>query len=975
MRRKHFKRFLAVGLSCAMMVSSWSVTGITVKADPTTEEMVANAEYNLALNKTATANPTNHEGSEKILTDGKFTPGGDHAATTFNTPNTYYQIDLGTVYDASTLDKLVVAYKGDDDGYIPGKGYEIQYSANGLDFTTAKTISGATVKSQISKTNFVEEEDLTGIAGKVRYVRLFYKDSYSYGIQATEIAILDTNGDKAEVEPEVCADAKSVTLRTDDYNQITYHIEASEGQEGYKYLVYLENVVSSKLIGNGVDAGKDYTVDNVLSGAHTVRVIACHDGAASKGISSDSVMIQDISTLIRQKRNIANAYTNGYPAKIVDMKSIYEGHSLDTAAKALDGILLLGEGSDAAMRTAAGSPQYFVIDLGEYYTPSEMKEMLLAYTNSDTCASDTKVEFSLDGEQYTEVGNKTGYVFAATSANFCAVNRVPLNKIENYTEKAVRFVKVTLSGGVSTWGYVINEVGLIANTDEPTIVGSNIPEAADVTITQNAFESFTYNITAGAEQEDAVYVVSLGSKVINKEAKAGVDYIYEGVDAGEYTLKVSTLDDGWLSKGITKAVTVDGYINYINSSLNLVYSNSHPEVTATCNSDNRNYSNPNTGLVEGSQGIGAVIDAIRNGVYTDYAHHTGYLQTRPDREDAEIIYDLGKGYDPEDIHSVIAMYERAGNAATEYEILFSATGEEDSYERVFYAKDVQWKQFIQDKVDVSSYGQDTVRFIKYSIITGNYMRHSDERDENGKLKEYGCSGYHLCELAVMGNEKMLPQKVTNVTAESPEYNTIVVHWEDVEDLNCTYNIYVDGQKKVQGVQPGVNTATITVPAGVHQVKVCSVLDGIESIADEVSVAVEAETTTRAPKPTITAGPTTEMTTTVETTTVVSTEKTPTKTPTVKITKISKATKAKASKKAKISIKKVKNAKKYKVQIATSKKFKKVLVTKTVKKATVTIKNKKLKNKKKLYVRVKVGKTIDKKIVYSKWSKPKKIEIK
>lgn len=973
MRRKHFKRVLAVGLSCAMMVSSWSVTGITVKADPTTEEMVANAQYNLALNKTATANPTKQEGSEKVLTDGKFTPGGDYAATTFGTPNTYYQIDLGTIYDAGTVDKLVVAYKEAKDGDTPVNGYEIQYSANGLDFVTVKTISGAMVKSQITATNLVEEEDLTGIAGKVRYVRLLYKNSYQWGIQATEIAILDINGDKKEVEADVCADAKSVSLRTDDYNQITYHIEAGEGQKDYKYLVYLENVVGSKLIGNGVEAGKDYTVDNVLSGAHWIKVIACHNGSASKGISSESVMIQDISTLIRQKRNIANAYTNGYPAKIVEMKSIYEGHSLDTAAKALDGILLYGEGSDAAMRTAAGSPQYFVIDLGEYYTPSEMKEMLLAYTNVSTYALDTKVEFSLDGEQYTEVGNKAGYVFAATSANVCAINRVPLNKLENYTEKAVRFVKVTLSGGVSTWGYVINEVSLIANTDEPTIVGSNIPEAADITIAQNAFETITYNITAGEEQNDAVYVVSLGSKVINKEAKAGVDYTYEGVDAGEYTLKVSTLDDGWLSKGITKAVTVDGYINYINHSLNLVYSNSHPEVTVTCNSDNRDYSNPNTGLVEGSQGIGAVVDAIHNGVYTDYAHHTGYLQTRPDKEDAEIIYDLGKGYSPEDIHSVIAMYERAGNAATEYEILFSATGEENSYERVFYAKDVQWKQFIQDKVDVSSYGQDTVRFIKYSIITGNYMRHSDERDENGKLKEYGCSGYHLCELAVMGNENLIPQKVKGVTAESPEYNKIVVHWEDVEDLNCTYNIYVDGQKKEQDIKPGINTATIKVGAGTHQVKVCSVFKGVESMADEVSVNVKAETTTKAPKPTSSGVPTTSESPTIasdihNSTTGnqgVTTKGTSDKKVTVGKTKIKKAKAGK--KKVSLTLKKVKGATGYRIKYSANKKLKKAKIIKA-KKVNVVVK--KLKKGKKYYFKAQAYTVVKGKTYYGKWSSVK-----
>ena len=86
------------------------------------------------------------------------------------------------------------------------------------------------------------------------------------------------------------------------------------------------------------------------------------------------------------------------------------------------------------------------------------------------------------------------------------------------------------------------------------------------------------------------------------------------------------------------------------------------------------------------------------------------------------------------------------------------------------------------------------------------------------------------------------------------------------------------------------------------------------------------------------------------------------------TKVTKATKKKAAAKVSVTFKKVNGAAKYQVQISTSKKFKKVLVKKTVKKVTVTISNKKLKNKKKLYIRVRAVGT-------DKWSKPKKIKIK
>lgn len=148
--------------------------------------------------------------------------------------------------------------------------------------------------------------------------------------------------------------------------------------------------------------------------------------------------------------------------------------------------------------------------------------------------------------------------------------------------------------------------------------------------------------------------------------------------------------------------------------------------------------------------------------------------------------------------------------------------------------------------------------------------------------------------------------------------------------------------------------------------------GEDAIVSPVTINLTKEEPTTEPAAVET---TTVTPTTVASTTVDSTEKATTEAVTVKAAKIKKATKKKAAAKAKICIKKVKDAKKYKVQIATDKKFKKVLVTKKVKNVTVTIKNKKLKNKKKLFARVKVGKVVNNKIVYSKWSAPKKVKIK
>ena len=150
-------------------------------------------------------------------------------------------------------------------------------------------------------------------------------------------------------------------------------------------------------------------------------------------------------------------------------------------------------------------------------------------------------------------------------------------------------------------------------------------------------------------------------------------------------------------------------------------------------------------------------------------------------------------------------------------------------------------------------------------------------------------------------------------------------------------------------QPDVSTPDVSTPDA-------STPDVSTPDASTPDASTPDETTT--PKPT-TAKPTVKPTTAKPTTKKASLKKT-------KITK--KITKKLSSKKVKLTFKKVKGAKKYTVQVSTSKKFKKVLYKKTVKKTKVTLSSKKFKGKKKLYVRVKA-------VGAKKWSKVVKIKVK
>ena len=91
--------------------------------------------------------------------------------------------------------------------------------------------------------------------------------------------------------------------------------------------------------------------------------------------------------------------------------------------------------------------------------------------------------------------------------------------------------------------------------------------------------------------------------------------------------------------------------------------------------------------------------------------------------------------------------------------------------------------------------------------------------------------------------------------------------------------------------------------------------------------------------------------------------------------VKKAIKKKNAKKISLTLKSVKGATKYKVQIAKDKKFKKTIVTKTTKKLTYSVSNSKFKKAKKLYARAKAIVVKGKKTYQGKWSKPKQVKIK
>ena len=495
----------------------------------TVEEMVADGQFNIGLGKNVVALPNKQNGeggSESDITDGNFE--GKHIATAFATTGTSYTLDLGDAYDSATIDKLVVKYKENNGGDTPVNGYEIQYSTNGVDFETVKKVTGDSVKDACENKNCIDTQDMTGVTGAVRYIRFYYPEAYTWGVQVREIAALSTDKNAKKAELQYCDNPAEVTVKSDKYCQITYTIKAGENQDDYKYMVYLNN----NLVGDRVTAGT-YTIDNLDAGTYTVKVVSYYNKLTSKGISKE-VKVDDgsLKDYINTVRNISKG------AKIT-VDKVYEGEGNQDVSSLTDGIV--SDNNGVCVHTEHGAQTATInMDLGENYPISNIEEFLIAFKADNTYAKTYTVEFSADGQNFQEMIN-------VKDAKYKDVME---NKIDpsTYNYDTVRYVRVKLNDGSYSWGYQISEVA---------IMGTDIympvePEGLVV-------ESPTYNtvtVTWTGADNGQTYWVYIDGKVKDMNLASAGTYTYNNIDAGTHIVKVTSRLNGIESKGVTKEVVV-----------------------------------------------------------------------------------------------------------------------------------------------------------------------------------------------------------------------------------------------------------------------------------------------------------------------------------------------------------------------------------------------------------------------------------
>lgn len=908
---KTMKKCFAVVLSLAMVLSSVTIYSNTAKAaDEDLATMVASEAYNLALGCTVTSDFTfGNEGNLTNLTNGNL----DAARVYPNAKDDggYYQIDLGKYYTVDSIDQIVSVFNETNNETWPSKngGYYIQYSLDGSNFVEAKHFTGVTLPAEkpYAVTADVSDVTLEDLAA-VRYVRLFYPDRYGYGVQVKQLAVLNVNNDAAEAEIEMCDDAAGVTVTSDSYNSLSYTIEAGEGQEDYVYNVTLDGGVE---IGKGVKAGETYTIDDVTAGEHTVSVISIYNGKVSKGITSEPVAVADVTDLFASTKNVASVLNNE-DSKIIEVTSYYDdAATLDRAQAAINGVSE-GNNEGVAIRTAGNDQNDVVIDLGANYKASEFDRIVVGYANGNTCPSALNISFSADNATYTSVATTSDYKYSASkTADTAKFNT------ENY-EGSVRYVK--LSFKAPGWGAVINEIAVALNVEaaDATIIIENktIVEAPTIASKEYTGETLTADV-----EENELYKVT---------ANEG------GTDVGTYDVVLELNDiDNYYWKGDRKGTTVAKTVTF--------------EITKAANEWTEDLAIESWKYGEEAK-VPTAAAKFGDIVYTYSTEEDGeYTEAVP--ENAGTYYVKAEVADT-------ANYAGLEPVVTSFEIEKADQNAPEGIETVASTLEENADGMITNVTDAMEYrAEDETEYTPIEgteiadVFAGKYYVRYQATDNYNASAE--------TEVVVETGRKLA---VDLISGEGYEVKAV-----DTEETEVVYGteyafqvILAEGYKKDSNVVVKVNGEEVKADAeGVYKVEVT---EDIEVTVEGVVKDIPETTAPVVTDPVTTPGgvtPTEPQTTPKATT--------PSK-KTLKKTSVTVASKKKAAKKVKITFKKVKGAKKYNVQISTTKKFKKVLVKKTVKKVKVTITSKKLANKKKLYVRVKA-------VGAKQWSKAKKIKIK
>ncbi len=464
----------------ATIGSHKATINVNVIAAATLKEMLMRRKFNIAYQAQTDVYPGIYEGNKQCITDGALSQGADHAAlgTGWGYENeSYVVVDLGDYYDRSSIDQIVVQYKdASPDDTVIGKTFQLLYSTNGVEYDSV--YKSGTINNLDD--NMCTVTDVSSQTGAVRFIKVLYPKNAFYGTQICEIGVLNNEGQAELINVSKSDQPNEVVVSSTKAGSIDVSIDASQKQQGYKYMVY----VDGNKVKDQISAGS-FTLD-ATPGKHEVSVVSYYGGNLSDPVAEE-INVEDpsLKKYIKTTRN----FTLGAKVTVTNIERQHqEGNR--RAATLVDGIISYDTWN--VVETTWGNPNAVIdIELTQEYTKNQIDEFLMSFKSDITNATDYKVEFSNDGNNYEKVLEKTGI-------NYSSVLEDKLD-LTNYSQSGVSYVRVTLTGGNYNYGYQISEIALMGteefNPPETTTVERTTRVRPTTTAQDDEEESETKNPT------------------------------------------------------------------------------------------------------------------------------------------------------------------------------------------------------------------------------------------------------------------------------------------------------------------------------------------------------------------------------------------------------------------------------------------------------------------------------------------------
>lgn len=612
--------------------------------------VIADANMNLALGKTFTLSSDKSletgGDSKTALTNG-IVGRSDYVTSTKGEVGAWYTIDLEKVYDAATIDEIEVWMRHDSLASSIGT-YEVQYSADGTDFTPVSTIDDDNLtlqyNSNIAQSNdganvdiHYIKSDVSDVTGSVRYVRIYFTEAVGWGAQLSEIAVLDMNGDAGEGEEITVTNPESITLSSSNPHKLTINVTAGENQTNYKYKAYIDD--SQTALISDMDAGVDYTI-TVSPGNHTVKVVSVDSGVESEGIT-DSIDV----------KAVANTHTvsatSDEPHKVAVNVSAGEGQNGYTYRVYLD------ESDEIKIDDMTAGQDYVINNIT---SGTHKVKVVAVYKDAEENEfTSTAVETTVDVTADMTISAPASVNLSSPKPYDMVVNITPGDNERVYTYNVYLDDTYTMVlegvAGETNLSFVVDTAGehyvrveAVYNGNVSVLTTSNTVDVQDVATAASVSgtsvidtNQITFTVTAGDNQEGYTYIAYLDDSddIKAENIVAGEAYTINDVPTGTHKVRIVSVYNGHYSTPIYSddievEVTVIDYAGLINTEKNIAKGKNYVLSSG-----------------KSTEGDGSITDGVVDGTYAT-----------PTKGVAGSWYyiDLGEIYEAEGIDAVAIWY-------------------------------------------------------------------------------------------------------------------------------------------------------------------------------------------------------------------------------------------------------------------------------------------------------------------------------